>query len=98
MSKKLASSLLALNQSRTWKQRWQAVKPIRFKDLLPVPPAVKEYSTGLSMGETAEQMAKSHGISREEQDAFAHRSHQLAARLATGQDGARSHDSTHPTL
>jgi len=49
------------------------------KDLLPVPPAVAEYSTGLSMGQTAEQMAKSHQISREAQDALAHRSHTLAA-------------------
>ena len=45
---------------------------------MPVPPAVAEYSTGLSMGQTAEQMAKSHGISREDQDKLAHRSHQLA--------------------
>ncbi|STU55988.1 3-ketoacyl-CoA thiolase [Klebsiella pneumoniae] len=32
------------------------------------------------MGDTAEQMAKSWGISREQQDALAHRSHQLAAK------------------
>ncbi|MDG2820262.1 acetyl-CoA C-acyltransferase, partial [Vibrio parahaemolyticus] len=50
-----------------------------FKDLMPVPPAVAEYSTGLSMGQTAEQMAKTHGISRAEQDALAHRSHTLAS-------------------
>jgi acetyl-CoA acyltransferase len=31
------------------------------------------------MGQTAEQMAKSHQISRQEQDALAHRSHTLAA-------------------
>lgn len=46
---------------------------------MPVPPAVAEYSTGLSMGQTAEQMAKTHGISRAEQDALAHRSHTLAS-------------------
>ncbi|GAL28257.1 3-ketoacyl-CoA thiolase [Vibrio variabilis] len=46
---------------------------------MPVPPAVAEYSTGLSMGQTAEQMAKSHGISRLEQDELAHRSHTLAS-------------------
>ena len=38
-----------------------------------------EYSTSLSMGQTAEQMAKTHQISREAQDALAHRSHTLAA-------------------
>ncbi|WP_446668114.1 thiolase family protein, partial [Klebsiella pneumoniae] len=47
---------------------------------LPVPPAVAEYSTGLRMGDTAEQMAKTWGITRERQDALALRSHQLAAR------------------
>jgi len=31
------------------------------------------------MGQSAEQMAQRHGIGREEQDAFAHRSHTLAA-------------------
>jgi acetyl-CoA acyltransferase len=46
---------------------------------MPVPPAVAEYSTGLSMGQTAEQMAKSHGITRQAQDELAHRSHTLAA-------------------
>ncbi|HDV4673482.1 TPA: acetyl-CoA C-acyltransferase, partial [Escherichia coli] len=43
------------------------------------PPAVAEYSTGLRMGDTAEQMAKTYGITREQQDALAHRSHQRAA-------------------
>ncbi len=47
---------------------------------MPVPPAVAEYSTGLRMGDTAEQMAKTYGITREQQDALAHRSHQLAAK------------------
>jgi hypothetical protein len=32
------------------------------------------------MGDTAEQMAKTWGITREQQDALAHRSHQLAAK------------------
>src|SRR5712671_2047673 len=50
------------------------------RDLLPVPPAIAEYSTGLSMGESAEKMAKENGISREAQDAWAHRSHSRAAR------------------
>jgi acetyl-CoA acyltransferase len=39
----------------------------------------KEASTGLTMGEHAERMAKEMGISREDQDRFAHRSHTRAA-------------------
>ncbi|MDN6448935.1 MAG: acetyl-CoA C-acyltransferase, partial [Enterobacterales bacterium] len=60
--------------------RLKLFSKLKLRDLLPVPPAVAEYSTGLRMGDTAEQMAKSHHISREEQDALAHRSHTLAAK------------------
>jgi acetyl-CoA acyltransferase len=79
VSKKLASSLLALSKTKTLGQKLNVLKSLSLKDLMPVPPAVAEYSTGLSMGQTAEQMAKSHGISRQDQDALAHRSHTLAA-------------------
>jgi acetyl-CoA acyltransferase len=79
VSKKLARALVDLQKARTLGQRWAIIRRLGLKDLMPVPPAVAEYSTGLSMGQTAEQMAKTHGITREEQDAFAHRSHQLAA-------------------
>ena len=80
VSKKLARALVDLNKARTLGQRWNIIKKIRFKDLAPVPPAVAEYSTGLSMGQTAEQMAKTHNISRADQDAMAHRSHTLATK------------------
>ncbi|CAH0540746.1 acetyl-CoA C-acyltransferase FadI [Vibrio marisflavi] len=79
VSKKLAAGLLALSKSKTIAQKLSILKTLSFKDLLPVPPAVAEYSTGLSMGQTAEQMAKTHAISRLEQDALAHRSHSLAS-------------------
>ncbi|MBD1390254.1 acetyl-CoA C-acyltransferase FadI [Neiella sp. HB171785] len=80
VSKTLATALVELNKARTFQQRWRILKKLRLKHLLPVPPAVAEYSTGLSMGDTAEQMAKSHQISRADQDALAHRSHTLAAK------------------
>ncbi|WP_105200709.1 MULTISPECIES: acetyl-CoA C-acyltransferase FadI [unclassified Pseudoalteromonas] len=78
VSKKLAGSLVDLNKARTFSQRLKIFSKLGLKDLLPVPPAVAEYSTGLSMGQTAEQMAKTHNISRADQDALAHRSHTLA--------------------
>ncbi|QUN04640.1 acetyl-CoA C-acyltransferase FadI [Shewanella yunxiaonensis] len=80
VSKKLAIALVDLGKARSLKQKWQVLSRIRPKDLLPVPPAVAEYSTGLSMGQTAEQMAKSYHISRADQDALAHRSHTLASK------------------
>ncbi|MDF2153771.1 acetyl-CoA C-acyltransferase FadI [Vibrio sp. CAU 1672] len=79
VSKKLAANLLALSKTKTLGQKLNILKNLSLKDLLPVPPAVAEYSTGLSMGQTAEQMAKSHNISRTDQDALAHRSHTLAS-------------------
>ena len=79
VSKNLAANLLALSKTKTLGQKLNLLKKLSFKDLVPVPPAVAEYSTGLSMGQTAEQMAKSHSISRTDQDAFAHRSHTLAS-------------------
>ncbi len=79
VSKKLSSILMDLSKAKTMGQRLKLLSQVRLRDLAPVPPAVKEYSTGLSMGQTAEQMARDHGISRQEQDALAHRSHSLAA-------------------
>jgi acetyl-CoA acyltransferase len=83
VSKKLGRALVDLQKTKTMGQKWQVLKKLGLKDLLPVPPAVAEYSTGLSMGQTAEQMAKTHQISRQEQDALAHRSHTLAAQSWT---------------
>jgi acetyl-CoA acetyltransferase family protein len=48
-------------------------------DLRPDAPAIAEFSTGLSMGESAERLAARFEISREAQDAYALRSHRLAA-------------------
>lgn len=79
VSKKLARVLVDANKARTVGQKLKLFSRLRLRDLLPVPPAVAEYSTGLRMGDTAEQMAKTYAISRQEQDALAHRSHQFAA-------------------
>lgn len=79
VSKKLSSALVALSKVRTFKERLRIIKKLRLRDLIPRTPSIEEYSTGLSMGETAEQMAKDHEISRSQQDQLAHRSHSLAA-------------------
>ncbi|WP_341501559.1 acetyl-CoA C-acyltransferase FadI [Gallaecimonas sp. GXIMD4217] len=80
VSKNLARALVDLTKAKTFGQKFNIFKRLKLKDLAPVPPAVAEYTTGLSMGQTAEQMAKSHGISRAAQDELAHRSHSLAAK------------------
>ena len=80
VSKKLARTLVDLTKARSLGQRLSLLSRLGLKDLLPVSPAVAEYSTGISMGQTAEQMAKTYQISRQDQDALAHRSHTLATR------------------
>lgn len=79
LSKKLVQALLEFNRARNLVDRVKALRGLRPRDLLPVPPALREYSTGLTMGESAEKMAKENAVSRAAQDAFAHRSHVKAA-------------------
>jgi acetyl-CoA acyltransferase len=78
-SRPVAQAVVQASKGGSLMEKLQAFHDVSAKDLLPVPPAIAEYSTGLSMGESAEKMAKENGISREAQDAWAHRSHLLAA-------------------
>lgn len=78
-TKKLSAKLLELQKAKDLPSRLKILSTLRPGDFVPVPPAIKEFSTGFTMGESAEQMAKDHGIGREEQDAFAHASHSRAA-------------------
>lgn len=77
-SRRLADALLAVGKARRFGQRLRALRGLRPRHLIPKPPAIRDYTTGLGMGEIAEQMAKTHGIGREAQDDFALRSHRLA--------------------
>ncbi len=79
-SKKLSRALIHSSKAKSLSERLALFKTIRPADLIPVSPAIKDYSTNLGMGDIAEQMAKNHGIGREEQDRFTLRSHQLAQR------------------
>jgi acetyl-CoA acyltransferase len=78
VSERLSQRLVRASKAKTLGQRLGAFKGLRPKDLLPVQPAIAEPTTGESMGESAERMAKENGISREAQDEWALRSHQLA--------------------
>lgn len=84
-SDEMRDALVALSKARSTGDRVKAVAGIRPGHLKPVAPAIAEPTTGLTMGESAERMAQENGISREEQDRWALRSHQLAA--AATQDG-----------
>ncbi|MDH3421546.1 MAG: acetyl-CoA C-acyltransferase, partial [Gemmatimonadota bacterium] len=81
----LSKSLVAASKGKTLGQKLSPFRAVRPRDLIPVQPAIAEPTTGESMGESAERMAKENGISREAQDDWALRSHRLAA--AGTQDG-----------
>jgi acetyl-CoA acyltransferase len=78
-SRTLAQALVELSRAKTMGDRLKILSRLRPKDFAPVPPALKEPTTGLTMGESAELMAQKNGISREAQDELAWRSHSRAA-------------------
>jgi len=78
-SRGFADALVAASRAKSLAGRVQSLARIRPKDLIPVTPAIAEPSTGETMGQSAEKMAKINAIGRADQDAFALRSHQLAA-------------------
>jgi acetyl-CoA acyltransferase len=79
VSKPLRDRLVAASKARTLGQRVKAFAGFRPGELAPMTPAIAEPSTGETMGESAERMAKENGITREEQDRWSLRSHELAA-------------------
>ncbi len=80
VSKPLARALAAASRAKTLTAKLDGFRGIKPNDVVPVAPALAEPTTGLTMGESAEKMAKENGIPREAQDAFGHRSHSRAAR------------------
>ena len=78
-SRNMAEALTSAAKAKSVAAKLGAFKKVRPKDLVPDAPAIAESTTGLSMGESAEKMAKENHISREAQDRFALQSHHRAA-------------------
>ena len=78
-SRGMSDALVAASKAKSFAGRVRALAKVRARDLVPITPAIAEPSTGESMGESAEKMAKINGIPRADQDHFALRSHRLAA-------------------
>ena len=78
-SRGFSDALVAASKARSLGQRVQAFAKLRPKDFIPITPAIAEPTTGETMGQSAEKMAKLNGITREEQDALALASHRNAA-------------------
>jgi acetyl-CoA acyltransferase len=82
-SRRFSRVLVDASRARGFGARLAVFGRARPRDLVPVTPAIAEPSTGESMGQSAEKMAKENGISREAQDDLALRSHQRAAAATT---------------
>jgi acetyl-CoA acyltransferase len=78
-SRRFASILVEASKAKTLGRRLGTFAKTRPKDLVPVAPAIAEPSTGMTMGQSAEKMAKENGISRAAQDEVAFTSHRRAA-------------------
>ncbi len=79
-SRRFSDLLVGLSKAKSFGDRLRLATTFRPRDLVPVTPAIAEPSTGETMGQSAEKMAKENHIEREDQDKFALRSHQLAAK------------------
>ncbi|MEQ9263701.1 MAG: acetyl-CoA C-acyltransferase [Balneolaceae bacterium] len=78
--KKFRQNVLAARKYKSPLEFIKFFKGLGLKDFLPELPAIAEFSTGETMGQSADRMAARFGASREDQDEFAMRSHHLAAK------------------
>lgn len=78
LSKPLRNALASAAKAKSVKDRVRSLAHIRPRDIAPVVPAIAEPSTGETMGESAERMAKENHIARAHQDRWSLRSHRLA--------------------
>lgn len=74
-SSKLRKKMFASQKVKSLGGYLGLLKGVGLKDLAPELPAIAEFSTGEIMGQSADRLAAAFGVTREEQDAFALRSH-----------------------
>ncbi len=78
-SRNASQRFIDASRAKTMAKKAAILAKIRPKDLAPVPPAIAEYTTGQTMGQSCEKMAKENAVSRRAQDEIALHSHQRAA-------------------
>lgn len=71
-------ALMKLRQARTAAERWRALALLSARDLKLDLPSSSDFTTGLTMGQACEAMARKFGTTRAEADAFAAASHARA--------------------
>ncbi len=78
-SRNASQRFIDASRAKTVAKKAAILAKIRPKDLAPIPPAIAEYTTGQTMGQSCEKMAKENSISRRAQDEIALHSHLCAA-------------------
>jgi len=76
--KSMRKKLFNAQKIKTFGDQLKFVFSLRISDFFPERPKVAEYTTGRTMGQDCDILAAKFAVSREEQDKFALRSHQLA--------------------
>lgn len=82
-SRKMRALMLKANKAKSPLQMLQLLSTFRPSFLAPELPAVAEFSSGETMGHSADRLAASFKVSRQEQDDYALRSHTLAKEAET---------------
>lgn len=80
--KKMRRRLFEARKARGPAQFLRHLRGLKPREMLPRSPAIAEFSTGETMGRSADRLAAHFGISRMEQDSYALRSQTLAAEAA----------------
>ena len=81
-NKAMRKKLFLAQKLKSTGEKLSFVAGLRFKDFVPEAPAIAEFLTNRTMGLDCDMLAARHGVGRKEQDEFAARSHQLAAKAA----------------
>lgn len=74
----LRARMLASRKAKGIGGMLSLLKGLSLKDLAPETPPIAEFSTGETMGHSADRLALAFGVTREESDSYALRSHQRA--------------------
>jgi len=77
-SRKMRQLMLSANKAKTAGAKLSLLAKIRPDYLAPELPAIAEFSTNETMGHSADRLAAAFGVTRQEQDDFARRSHEMA--------------------
>jgi acetyl-CoA C-acetyltransferase len=101
VSEEMTAWLASWYAAKTPRGRWAAIKRMRLSFLKPVIGLLRGLTdpvVGLSMGQTAEELAHRYGITRTEMDAYAARSHRRALEERAASALNTAENNTRPVL